>query len=127
LATIVHQATVIATFIDCNTSAPFVTIGRPLPNYFLYVFDPTTSELCPMGVAGELCIGGVALSRGYVGRKDLTAEKFIDNPFRRPVARGSQSDVQVCAASMYPHAHLTVTCMRACGSQPDLSFMFVAA
>jgi non-ribosomal peptide synthetase component F len=93
---LIGQATVIATFIECSASAPFVTIGRPLPNYFLYVFDPATSELCPLGVAGELCIGGVALSRGYVGRKDLTAEKFIDNPFRRPAAQGSLSDAQVC-------------------------------
>jgi non-ribosomal peptide synthetase component F len=72
---------------QANPEEKFVTIGRALPNYYLYVFDPTTHELCPLGVAGELCIGGVALSRGYVGRKDLTAEKFIDNPFIRPMDR----------------------------------------
>ncbi|HEY9856592.1 MAG TPA: amino acid adenylation domain-containing protein, partial [Stenomitos sp.] len=55
-------------------------IGRPLPNTQLYVVDQT-SNLVPVGVPGELWIGGDGLARGYLNRPELTEEKFIPNPF----------------------------------------------
>jgi len=70
------EATVIATFAECRPNKP-VTLGRPLPNYFARVLD---EQLRPVaaGAAGELCLGGVGLSRGYTGRPELTRERFID-------------------------------------------------
>ena len=59
-----------------------VRIGRPLANTTMYVVDPRTLELQPVGVAGELLIGGAGVARGYLGRAELTAEKFITSPFR---------------------------------------------
>ncbi|MEM8908613.1 MAG: condensation domain-containing protein, partial [Bacteroidota bacterium] len=56
-----------------------VTIGKPIANTQVYLLDKN-NELCPIGVPGELCIGGAGLARGYLGRKDLTAERFIANP-----------------------------------------------
>ena len=69
------EATVIATCAECHPDKP-VTIGKPLPNTFACVLD---EQLQPVGEGktGELCLGGVGLARGYVGRPDLTAEKFI--------------------------------------------------
>lgn len=73
------EATVIATWTDCDPQKP-VTIGRPVPNYYTYILD-SERRAVPAGVTGELYLGGVALSRGYVGRDDLTRERFVPNPY----------------------------------------------
>jgi amino acid adenylation domain-containing protein len=57
-----------------------VTVGRPLANYQIYILDPGRNPV-PIGVTGELFIGGVGLARGYHNLADLTNEKFIENPF----------------------------------------------
>nr|WP_281499690.1 non-ribosomal peptide synthetase/type I polyketide synthase [Muricauda sp. SCSIO 64092] len=56
------------------------TIGKPISNTRLYIVSEDTA-LCPIGIVGELCISGSGLSRGYLNRPDLTASKFVPNPF----------------------------------------------
>ncbi|MEX5744057.1 Pls/PosA family non-ribosomal peptide synthetase [Massilia sp. X63] len=62
-----------------------ITIGTPLPNYGMLVIaagaDDGRLELLPRGQTGELCLTGPGLSAGYLGRPDLTAEKFVANPW----------------------------------------------
>ena len=57
-----------------------ITIGRPIANTEIYVLD-SHQEPVPVGVPGELFIGGDGVARGYLNRRDLTAEKFVPNPF----------------------------------------------
>ncbi|MEU6410080.1 amino acid adenylation domain-containing protein [Microbispora sp. NPDC046933] len=57
-----------------------VPIGRPLPNMRMYVLD-AARRLQPVGVPGELYVGGVGVTRGYINRPDLTEERFLPDPF----------------------------------------------
>ncbi|QOT00426.1 amino acid adenylation domain-containing protein [Brevibacterium sp. JNUCC-42] len=57
-----------------------VNIGRPVPNTLIYILDRHMQPV-PVGVAGEIHIGGIGLTSGYVGQPNLADEKFIENPF----------------------------------------------
>ncbi|MEU9782988.1 amino acid adenylation domain-containing protein [Streptomyces phaeochromogenes] len=63
-----------------------IPIGSPLPNMRMHVLDPH-GEPVPVGVPGELYVGGTGVARGYAGRPELTAEKFVPDPFGEPGAR----------------------------------------
>jgi thioesterase domain-containing protein len=66
--------------VDGSGALEEVTIGKPLSETRVYVLDEDM-ELAPMGATGELYIGGSGLGRGYLGRPELTAEKFVPDPY----------------------------------------------
>jgi amino acid adenylation domain-containing protein len=57
-----------------------ISIGKPIPNSTAYILDKN-NYVMPLGVAGELCVGGDGVSRGYLNNPGLTRERFIPNPF----------------------------------------------
>ncbi len=80
------EATVVATVAEV-VPGETVTIGKPIPNYTCYVVDEQLNPVAP-GAEGELLIGGPGVAQGYLRRPELTAEKFIANPFatdKKPV------------------------------------------
>ncbi len=85
------EATVSASLAELKAGEP-VTIGTPLPNYSMVVVQVIDADSFPAGTAptlvglpagetGELCITGPGVAAGYLGRPELTAEKFLDNPW----------------------------------------------
>ncbi|HEX8530303.1 MAG TPA: amino acid adenylation domain-containing protein, partial [Cytophagales bacterium] len=75
------ENTVVATSYRVDAFHPNIAIGRPVSNTQLYVLDPQ-QQLVPVGVAGEICIAGDGLGRGYLNQPELTATKFVPHPFR---------------------------------------------
>ncbi|MCP5048242.1 MAG: amino acid adenylation domain-containing protein, partial [bacterium] len=79
----ITETTVHVTFKEIQTDdiqLNISNIGRPIPTLSTYVMD-RNQKLVPPGVSGELCVGGLGVCRGYLNRPQLTAEKFIENPY----------------------------------------------
>jgi amino acid adenylation domain-containing protein len=74
------EATIWATIYQCSDTSRRPLIGRPVNNKEIYLLD-TNLQPVPIGLPGEIHIGGVGLARGYHRRPELTGEKFITHPF----------------------------------------------
>jgi amino acid adenylation domain-containing protein len=77
------EASIVATEWTCrrNTARRSVPIGRALPNVELLILDPEMQPV-PIGVAGEIYVGGIGVAPGYLNRSELTAERFLPHPLK---------------------------------------------
>jgi amino acid adenylation domain-containing protein len=81
------ETTVWSTYHRFRSPEEPIVVGRPLGNTQVYILDEN-GKVCPVGVRGELHIGGAGVAQGYLNRPEQTAEKFIPDPFsKRPAAR----------------------------------------
>lgn len=77
------EASVHVTYFNVDQQYKNIPIGKPIDNVKCYIVD-NNLNLSPIGMSGELMIGGECLSRGYLNQPQLTQEKFISNPFQTP-------------------------------------------
>jgi amino acid adenylation domain-containing protein len=80
----ITETTVHVTFkeiTDREVEQDVSNIGLPIPTTTTYIMDARL-QLLPVGVAGEMCVGGLGVCRGYLGRPELTRERFVPNPYR---------------------------------------------
>ena len=66
--------------VDKNQSTGRVSLGKPIGDNKVYILNPN-QQLCPIGLPGEICIGGVGLAKGYLNQEALTDIKFVNSPF----------------------------------------------
>ena len=93
------ETTVVATAAELSRAEgrmERVPIGRPLTNMRAYVLDGHQQPV-PMGVHGELYIGGRSVGRGYLNRPELTAERFVPDPLVEETGRADVQDWRRCS------------------------------
>jgi amino acid adenylation domain-containing protein/FkbH-like protein/non-ribosomal peptide synthase protein (TIGR01720 family)/FkbM family methyltransferase len=104
------ESSVCAAIAKCTPDDHKLTIGRPIANTQIYILDSREKPV-PIGVPGELHIGGVGLARGYLNRPDLTEEKFIPNPFEKAFSKSTRKagEQRSRGAEILPTPHLYKT------------------
>ena len=83
------ETTIWSSAASIDPAAVDVSIGQPLAGTMIQVLDERSQQV-PIGVVGELCIGGAGVARGYLGRSEQTAERFVDLPWGRLYRTGDR-------------------------------------
>jgi amino acid adenylation domain-containing protein/thioester reductase-like protein len=97
------EATICNTIVECVPDGRKPPIGRQIANTWIYLLD-RYGQPVPAGVAGELHIGGAGLARGYHRRPDLTAERFVPNPFASAEYRVPSTELISQSEFSTPHS-----------------------
>ncbi|MFS0517038.1 amino acid adenylation domain-containing protein [Nostoc sp. UIC 10607] len=94
------EASVCAAIAKCTDDDDKISIGKAIANVQVYILDEYLQPV-PIGVPGELLIGGLGLARGYLNRPELTKEKFIPNPFKGAGEKGGRG-AEILPNSQFP-------------------------
>ncbi|HLF25329.1 MAG TPA: amino acid adenylation domain-containing protein [Anaerolineae bacterium] len=88
-----------------EADAEWIPLGHPIANTQFYILD-AQRQPAPIGVPGELYIGGDGVARGYLNRPELTAERFVSNPFRKDEGGGMRAEREKLPSAFIPHTAL---------------------
>ncbi|SEM77971.1 amino acid adenylation domain-containing protein [Chitinophaga rupis] len=75
------ESTVCATYHKVTALEDSIPIGKPIPNRHIHLLYPGTEQLTPIGAVGEICLSGKGIAAGYLNRPELSAVKFVPNPY----------------------------------------------
>jgi tyrocidine synthetase-3 len=119
------ENTVVTTSALIEADAGNIPIGRPIDNNRVYILSRDYFQVQPLGAAGELCIGGRGLARGYLNNPELTADKFVSFKAAAKAREDTRSPQNTKSQILYPKSYILYRTGDLCRWLPDGNIEFL--